>query len=127
MPNNPTALADRLETISLDSLSEQDIATIEEVAQALREMDRWVPEWQPIKTAPKKGGKRVLILLPDGDVRAAYYDSHFHIRWSEQSQNTYYRGAWTDDAVTDWNYQITAEYQPVGWMPLPSPPAEAGR
>ena len=65
-----------------------------------------LPEWRPIKTAPKDG---VFVLITDGDVvQIGYYEDHLT--------------AWRSDAD-----QCRLWSDPTHWQPLPAPPERAGK
>lgn len=66
-------------------------------------------EWQPIETAPKIEGDRLLVAWPN---RQAWVTIGF---WSDE-----YHGlkAWADDMTEN-----PFVPQPTHWMPLPAPPS----
>ncbi|MHB8388222.1 MAG: hypothetical protein ACYDBH_01415 [Acidobacteriaceae bacterium] len=63
-----------------------------------------VPEWQPIETAPTKGRKLILLLLPDGNPPQAD-------RWPQVA----FSNSW-------WTGGFPAGGRPTHWMPLPAIP-----
>lgn len=81
--------------------------------------------WQLIETAPKDG-KSILIGWLDGEwgwqTRCAWWDEKFDLQWDKEKEDSFYRPAWTDNRVVDFNYEETAEYSPTHWQPLPEPP-----
>ena len=78
------------------------------------------PEWQPIETAPRDGSK--ILIFCNEEIYAAYWDSEFKSEWDDEKDDSFYVGAWTDNAILSFAYEETNSYEPTHWMPLPAAP-----
>lgn len=78
---------------------------------------RRMSEWQPIETAPKGRGRRILVCV-------AGQDNCEVARWNDRL------GKWCADFLgvrtdsTEW--VLDGEHEPTHWMPLPTAPAPEG-
>ena len=73
-------------------------------------------KWRTMMTAPQDGS-RILICDSNNNMYVA--------AWEEGTMRGEKRWVYAV-VVTDWNYYETI-YEPIAWMPLPSPPVNTGR
>ena len=73
-----------------------------------------VPQWRPIKTAPKDG-----TLVDIWGVNHLSYDKH-----SSRKVNVKFGPVqdWMGRKRDDWQHGRGEDYEPTHWMPIPAPP-----
>ena len=84
---------------------------------AINALEKTLPVWQPIETAPKDG---TLIDVWDGRIRVADVRWCQESLWSAQDR----RSLKTGFCVNDPEYGWCLLENPTHWMPLPAPPEE---
>ena len=73
-----------------------------------------IPQWRPIKTAPKDG-----TLVDIWGVNHLSYDKHSH-----RMVNVKFGPVrdWMGQERDDWQHGRGEDFEPTHWMPLPAPP-----
>lgn len=91
----------------------------------IAELEKQIPKWQPIETAPKDG-RTIMVYSSQADtalVRSAYYlDGE---GWSEsgfESQEAF--AGWWAHTSSLGAEKLCDGYEPTHWMPLQTPPEE---
>ena len=87
-------------------------------------------DWRPIETAPRDECVLLASLVfvhaagrgPVWNITVGHWDAEFVFDWNEETDQTEYRGAWTDDTVASWGMEERTELHPTHWQPLPPPP-----
>lgn len=98
-----------------DDVSERVTEQLEKLALAAFSLGaQTAMEWQKIESAPRDGTTRILCYLPPTDV-TTFDPCVLSWGWDEDNE----RDAWIDYD------DFAPDPQPIMWMPLPLPPAEA--
>lgn len=99
------------------------VAFLADMAREIKRL-RAERQWNFNMGEAPRDGTRILILLADNSQRAAYWDKEMIYKWDEETEHSWFEGAWTDEAVRSWGNEETETYQPIAFMPLPAAPAQ---